>query len=221
LEKFVSDIFNEVDEEVRREKLQKLWERHQGLIVGGAILIVAAVGGWRAYDWYQSKQAAEAGGAFQAAMQLDAEGKHAEAEAAFAKVADKGIAGYRDLARLQAASAVAQRDPKAAVEAYDAIAADSRISDVLRDVAAVRAGFLLVDTASYDDMRRRLEPVAAAGRPFRHSARELLALSALRANDDATARKWFDQIVTDVSAPVALRQRIEMLMALSADTGNS
>jgi hypothetical protein len=70
-------------------------------------------------------------------------------------------------------------------------------------------------------MRRRLEPVAAAGRPFRHSARELLALSALRANDDATARKWFDQIVTDVSAPVALRQRIEMLMALSADTGNS
>jgi hypothetical protein len=136
-------------------------------------------------------------------------------------VADKGIAGYRDLARLQAASAVAQRDPKAAVEAYDAIAADSRISDVLRDVAAVRAGFLLVDTASYDDMRRRLEPVAAAGRPFRHSARELLALSALRANDDATARKWFDQIVTDVSAPVALRQRIEMLMALSADTGNS
>jgi hypothetical protein len=49
----------------------------------------------------------------------------------------------------------------------------------------------------------------------------MLALSALRANDGATARKWFDQIVTDVAAPAGLRQRIEMLMALAADTGNS
>ena len=113
----MSDIFNEVDEEVRREKLQKLWDRHQGLIIGGAILIVVAVGGWRGYEWWQAKQAAEAGGAFQVAMTLSAEGKHAEAEAAFAKLAEKGVAGYRDLARLQAAGELVQRDSKAAVEA--------------------------------------------------------------------------------------------------------
>jgi len=217
----VSDIFNEVDEEVRREKLQKLWDRHQGLIIGGAILIIVAVGGWQAYGWWQAKQAAEAGGAFQTAMTLSTEGKHAEAESAFAKVAEKGVAGYRDLARLQMASELAQRDPKAAVEAYDAIAADTRVSQTMRDLAAVRAGLLLVDTASYDDMRRRLEGASAAERPFRNSARELLALSALRGGDGATARKWFDQIVGDLSAPPGLRQRIEMLMALSADTGNS
>jgi hypothetical protein len=221
LEKLVSDIFNEIDEEVRREKLKKLWDRHQGLIVGAAILIVIAVGGWRGYQWWQAKQAAEAGGAFQAAMALSVEGKHAEAEAAFAKVAEKGVAGYRDLARMQAAAELAQRDPKAAVEAYDAIAADARMSDTMRDLAALRAGFLLVDTASYEDLRRRLEPAAGPDRPFRNSAREMLALSALRANDAASARKWFDQIVTDVAAPPGLRQRIEMLMALAADTGNS
>jgi hypothetical protein len=217
----VSDIFNEVDEEVRREKLQQLWDRHQGLIIGAALLIVVAVGGWRGYQWWQAKRAAEAGGAFQAAMTLSAEGKHAEAEAAFAKIADKRIAGYRDLSRLQAASELAQRDSKAAVEAYGAIAADGGVSDTMRDLAAVRAGLLLIDTSGYEDMRRRLEPAAAADRPFRNSARELLALSALRANDAATARKWFDQIVADAAAPAGLRQRIEMLMALSADTGNS
>jgi len=221
LEKFVSDIFNEVDEEVRREKLQQLWDRHKGLIIGAALLIVLGVGGWRGYQWWQAKQAAEAGGAFQTAMTLSAEGKHAEAEAAFAKVAEKRAAGYRDLARLQAASELAQRDPKAAAEAYDAVAGDTRISDAMRDLAAVRAGFLLVDTASYDDMRRRLEPATGVDRPFRNSARELLALSALRGNDAATARKWFDQIITDAAAPAGLRQRIEMLMALSPDVGNS
>lgn len=216
----MSDIFNEVDEEVRREKLQKLWERYQGLIIGGAILLIAGVGAWRGYEYWRAKQAAEAGSAFQAAMLLGAEGKHAEAEAAFAKVAETGVAGYRDLARMQAASETAQRDPKAAIEAYDALASDTRLNETMRDLAAVRAGALLVDTASYDDMRRRLEPAAGTARPFRNSAREMLALSALRANDGATARKWFEQIISDISAPASLRQRVEMLMALSADTGN-
>jgi hypothetical protein len=221
LEKFVSDIFNEVDEEVRREKLKRLWDRYQVFIIAGAILIVGGVGGWRLNQWWESKRAAEAGGAFQTAMTLSAEGKHAEAEAAFAKLAEKGAAGYRDLARLQAAGELTQRDPKAAVEAYDALAADSRLNQTMRDLAAVRGGFLLVDTASYEDLRRRLEPVTGPERPFRNSAREILALSALRANDAAAARKWFDQIITDVAAPAGLRQRIEMLMALAPDTGNS
>jgi len=217
----VSDIFNEVDEEVRREKLKQLWERHQVLIVGAALLIIVLVGGWRLYEWYEAKQAAEAGGAFQAAMALSAEGKRSEAEAAFAKVAEQGAAGYRDIARLQAAGEIAQRDPKAAVEAYDKLAADTRMSQTMRDLAAVRAGFLLVDAAPYEDMRQRLEPAAASDRPFRNSARELLALSALRANDLPAARKWFDLIVTDAGAPQGLRQRIQMLMALADDGGKS
>ena len=217
----MSDIFNEVDEGVRREKLRRLWDRYQVFIIGGAILIVILVGGWRLNEWWESKRAAEAGGAFQTAMALSAEGKHAEAEAAFTKVAEKGAAGYRALARLQAAAEVAQRDPKSAIEAYDALAANTRLNETMRDLAAVRAGFLLVDTASYDDLRRRLEPATGRERPFRNSAREMLALSALRANDAAAARKWFDQIVTDAAAPAGLRKRIEMLMALAPDTGNS
>ena len=47
----MSDIFREVDEEVRGEKLKQLWERHSNLIVALALLVVLAVGGWRGYDW--------------------------------------------------------------------------------------------------------------------------------------------------------------------------
>ena len=68
-------------------------------------------------------------------------GKHQEAEAAFAKIATDGTAGYRVLARLREAAELAPTDRKAAVKAYDEIAADKSAGQVIQDLAAVRAGF--------------------------------------------------------------------------------
>ena len=158
----MADIFNEVDEAVRRERLEKIWQRYGIYLIALAVLIIAAVGGWRFYDHWQGQKAAEAGAAFETAMTLAEAGKHQEAADAFAKVAKDGTAGYRTLARLREAQEIAPRDAKAAVAAFDALAADSSIGQRFQDLAALRAGFLLVDTAPFDEMRRRLEPIAAA-----------------------------------------------------------
>jgi len=107
------------------------------------------------------------------------------------------------------------RDRAAAAKAYDALAADGTIGRTLQDLAAVRSGLLLVDTASLADMQKRLEPLTAPDRPYRHSARELLALSAWRAGDMKAARQWTDMIITDNETPSGTRSRAEMLMALS------
>jgi len=217
----VSDIFQEVDEEVRREQLQKLWERYQNYIFAVVFVVLAAVGGWRGYDWWQAKMAAEAGAAFEAAQALSAAGKHAEAEAAFTKIATDGATRYRDLARMRAAAELAQRDPKAAITAYQNIADDGSVGPALRDLAGVRAGSLLMDQGSMNDARVRLEPLTTDGRPYRYTARELLALAAWRAGDTAAAKRWFDLIVTDIQTPPAIRSRVEMLMALfAAATGS-
>jgi hypothetical protein len=217
----VSDIFQEVDEEVRREQLKKLWDKYQGLIIAGAVLILAAVGGWRGYEYWQAKKAAEFGADFEAAATLGGENKHSEAEAAFAKIAADGTAGYRSLARLRAAAEDAAQDPKNAVAAYEKIAGDSSVGQVLQDLAALRAGALLIDQGSYDIARARLEPLSGADRAFRHSARELLALGAWRSGDAAGARKWFDLILTDAQTPASTRSRVEMLIALVGEQGKS
>jgi hypothetical protein len=101
LGRFVSDIFREVDEEVRREQLKKLWDRYGNYVVVAAVLLVAAVAAWRAYMWWEARKAAETGAAFEAATALAEAGKRSEAEAAFAKIAADGTAGYRILARLR------------------------------------------------------------------------------------------------------------------------
>jgi len=215
----VSDIFQEVDEEVRRERLKQLWERYSLYIVAGALVVVAAVAGWRGYQWWQAKKAAEAGAAFVAAVTLSNDNKHTQAAEAFAKIAAGGTAGYRMLARFREAAQVAETDPKAAVKLYEGLAADGGIGQVLQDLAIVRAGLILVDTAPFDEMRNRLEPLTTPDRTFRHSARELVALSAWRNGDVTNAKRWFDTILTDTQTPPGMRSRIEVLNALIAADG--
>ena len=215
----MSDIFREVDEEVRRERLEQLWKRYGNYIIAVALVILVGVGAWRGYIYWQERKAAEAGAAYEAASVLADEGKHQEAEQAFAKLATDGTAGYRGLARFREAAQLGLSDPKAAVAAYDALTSDASLGRSMQDLATMRAALLLVDTAPYQELRGRLEPLTAADRPFRHSARELLAFSAWRSGDGAAARKWIDAVLTDPSAPSSIRNRIDVLAALVPSEG--
>ncbi len=210
----MSELFDEVDEEVRREQLKKLWDKYSIFIIAAAILVVAAVGGWRGYEYLEAQKAAEAGAAFDAAIELAEQNKSTEAEAAFDKVATTAPAGYRMLARLRAAGEVAARDPKAAAKMYDELAADRSIGTEQQDLARIRAAGLLLDTEIYPNILQRLEAAAKPDATFRHTARELLALSAWRANDTTAARQWLDMIANDGETPSAMRQRAEALQAL-------
>jgi hypothetical protein len=210
----VSELFDEVDEDVRRDQLKKLWEQYSIYIVAVALLIIAGVGGWRGYQYLEAQKAAEAGAAFDRAVELSEANKHSEAEAAFTDLAAKAPSGYRMLARLRAAAEAANRDPKAAAKMYDDIAADRSIGAPEQELARIRAAGLLVDGSSYPDMLQRIEPATAPGATYRHSARELLALSAFRAGDTAAARKWLDLIANDGETPPSLRSRAEALQAL-------
>jgi hypothetical protein len=210
----VSELFDEVDEDVRRDQLKKLWEQYSIYIVAAAILIIASVGGWRGYQYLEAKKAAEAGAAFDKAVELSEANKHAEAEAAFADLAAKAPFGYRVLARLRAATEAANRDPQAAAKMFDEIAADRSVGAAEQDLARIRAAQLLLESTSYPNMKERLEASAAPGATFRHTARELLALAAWRANDATATRKWLDVIANDGETPPSLRSRAEALQAL-------
>jgi hypothetical protein len=210
----VSDIFQEVDEEIRREQLNKLWARYGNYLVALCVLIVVGVAAWRGYEWWQAKQAAVSGAAFEQAAALAEAGKVQEAEAAFAKLTTDGTPGYRVLAGMRQAAELARTDTKAAVAAYDRVAADKSAGPAVQDLAAIRAGLLLVDSAPYAELRSRLEPLTGEDRIFRHSARELLALSAFKSGDLAAAKQWTDLVMTDPQTPSGMRSRAEVLSQL-------
>jgi hypothetical protein len=211
----VSDIFQEVDEEVRREKLQQLWERHSNLIVAAALVVVLAVGGWRGYDWWENKKAAESGAAFEAALNLAESGKQ-----------DGGAGGLcQARAGRQLRLSRARPLPRGGRTRQDRPPPRRRPTMHSRTIrarphAAGSRGrprrLILVDTAPLAELTAKLEPLTAADRPFRHTARELLALRAWR-TATAAAKRWFDLIATDAETPAGTRQRMDVLMTLSGD----
>jgi hypothetical protein len=212
----MSDIFREVDEDVRRDKAAEFWKKYQNYIIALAAVIVLATAGWRFYD-YQRLQAAQAAGAqFEQALDLDHQGKEAEASAALAKIAAQAPNGYRIVARLASAALLAKTDPAAAIAAYDALGADAAIGPLFAETARLRAALLRLDAGDTDKAKAALEALAAPGGAYRHTAREMLGVVALAAQDYAGAGKWLDMVVTDADAPQGVRRSAELLLGLVA-----
>jgi hypothetical protein len=208
----MSDIIREVDEEMRREQMLRFWRRYGGYIAGVAILIVAGVGGWRGYEYYAAREADRASVRFFNAQKLAADpAKSAEAIAAFKALEQDGTYAYRMLSRFALAAEAGKKNPQEGAAAFDAIAADTGIEPVMRDVARIRAAQLLVDTAGVDDVKKRLEPLLAANANFVYSAKELLALSHVKAGQNAEAQKLFLELAFDPQTPPGVRQRAQVM----------
>jgi hypothetical protein len=217
----VTDIFREVDEDLRREQFKKLWAKYQGLVIGGALLIVIGVGGWRGYEWWQARQAAEAGTSFETAITLGDADKHAVAEAILAKLATEGRPAYRELAAIRRAAELATHDPKAALAAYQQIVNDGSVETLLRDLAALRAAAILIEQSNFAEARKLLQPMDSSGRIYRHTARELLAIAAWRSGDAEGLRRLTTVMLIDPETPLGTRSRVEVLVALTASDGKS
>jgi hypothetical protein len=210
----MSDILREVDEELRRERYQKLWERYGIYLVGAALVLVLAVAGWRGWEWYQAREAASAGARFETALELDAAGKQSEADEILAALANNAPRGYRTLARFRMAAELSKRDRAAGAAAYDALADDTSVEAAFRDLAKLRAALSLVDTASASEIARRVDPLIAGNSAFKASAREVLALARFRAGEREAARKLFVEVVADPETPPSLRSRAQLMLAL-------
>lgn len=216
-----SHFFREIDEELRRDRLMKLWARYGGHIVAAAILVVAATGGWRAWEWYQAREAAMAGTNFEQLLAVADSGKGADGEAQLSAFLNNAPAGYKLLARFRLAGEIGGRDAAAGVAAYDLIAADGSVDAALRDLARIRAALLLVDTAPVSEIQQRIENLTVAGAPFRHSAKEILGLARYRAGERDAARGIFTELALDPESPPALRSRAQVMVALLPGGANA
>lgn len=211
----MSDIFREVDSDLRSEQYSQLWKRFGPYLIGLAVLFVAAIGGWQLWVYSQERAAQATGNRFFAALELAEAGDHTAATDALNAIAQDGSGQYPMLAIFRAASEkAALGDIQGAVAEYDRIAQESGTPELIGEIAQLRAALILVDTASLADLESRIGDLAAIGQPWRHSAREILGLAAWRMGQIEKARGYFQDIADDQERPADLNTRAQVMLAL-------
>lgn len=213
------DVFEQVEEELRSERYKRL-ARTWLPVLGGllAVALVAALAWW-GWQSYVSSQADKASAAYQQGIDALQEGKTAEARTAFAESAKAG-GGYKALALMQEAGlAQAENKTADAVALLDEAAKATR-DPILSDIAALKAVFLLMDTASLEDVQKRLEPLTGEKRPMSAFAQEALAMAQLQHGKTAEARQTFVQLQLGQDVPDPVRQRAQAAVQ-AVDTGTA
>lgn len=208
-------LLKEVEEDLRRERYQRLWDQYGVYVLAGAFSIILGVGGYQFWDYWSARQAGLSGEKFVQAMNLSRDKKSEEASKILQEFADEGSGGYAVLSRFRLAVETAKDgQTAAAVEAYDKIAEDSSVSKVIQGYARIRGAILLLDSASWTEIENRLNDLVKADNPWRGTARELIGLAAYKAGAFDKAREQFSAILGGDGATPGLRQRAEMMLGL-------
>ncbi len=210
----MADIFKEVDEDLRRDNLEKLWKKYGFQFMGLAaavVLGVAGVQGWQAYDLDQRSKLSDRYGA---AHELAQSGETAAGLDAMIDLSEASGDSYAGLAAFEEARLrVESGDTGGAIAVWDRIAEGSGLGPGFKEAATLFSILHQIDSGDPAALRARLQPLAADSQPFRSSARELLALIALGAGDTAVARDLYTKISDDREAPAGLRQRATQMLA--------
>jgi hypothetical protein len=228
----VSDFIREVDEDLRRERLEKLWRRYGTYAVMAAALVVLGTAANVGWQRYAANHRAERARQYEAALELvtkpdviaAAQAPQSaappnpavtEAAAALEKLA-KSTDGYGVLARLHEAALKARiGDTAGAVAIYQKLADDTGVDRPFRDLALILLALQTADTADPAQLTQQLRPLTDAKNPWHYSALEITAILAKRAGDTEKAKQILSGLADDLDAPQALRIRAtETLAAL-------
>lgn len=213
---FVSDILREIDEELRRENLLKLWTKYGRYVIAGVVVVLAIAGGVVLWRNHVSEQHKAESTRYYGALGLASENKTKEAAELFTSIAQGG-GGYGRLAEFERAELLAKGGDQKAAEAIYQKIASSDPDPEFRDLAILLSIMHQPVETDAKATIARLEPLTASGRPWRTTALELTAAAQLRAGDKAAALAVYKKLADDLAAPEGLRARAaEMIAALSS-----
>ncbi len=215
------DIFDEVDEELRAERAQQLLKRYGGLIIAAALLIVGVAAGWQAWRWYQTRQDQAAAVEYLTAMNLvespagvSNAARNSAAIAMFDKLETTAPEGYRTLARLRGAAAMAASgDLPRALALWDQVAGNSSADPLLRDLANLMWVEHQIDSGDPAVLQARLKTLAAPENAWHTLAEEQLALLDMRLGKPDDAKTILRRLAQDTTAPNGVRGRANILLS--------
>lgn len=202
----MADIFDEIDEELKRDRAQVLWAKYGKYVLSAAAAIVLVVGASQGYNAWTKQQVETAAETYQAALNADDVG--AALEANLSSLTD----GYAMVAKFQIAADLANKgDAVAAEQAYLALSTESGLDPLYQQAALMLSVMSAVNTGDVADLQDRLSSLTSAAGAWQALALELSAGLDLQAGDVAAAKAKIDQVLALPEIPNDLRQRAQRM----------
>ncbi|TDK39078.1 tetratricopeptide repeat protein [Rhizobium deserti] len=215
-------FFREVNEELRSDRMQYAWKRYGRIILAIAALVVIGTAAYRGYEYWQSHNSSQSGDRFIAALKLASENKPDEALAALEAIEKDGTGSYPVLAHMRAGTIQANKgDLSGAIATFTAIGSQKDAPEAIRELAKLRAGWLLIDTGTYEQVAAQVQVMTSPGQMLANSAREALGLAAYKAGNMPQAKQWFQQIANDTAAPRNVANRAQIMLDNIAASGKA
>jgi hypothetical protein len=207
------NIFREIDEELRSDRMRSLWRRFSPFVIGGAIAVVALVAVNEGWTWYHTNNAAQSSDELYTAFDLIDGGDLAAAQTQLDKVIAEGSGNYPVLAQFRKAGVLAKEGKSAeAIAAYDTLST-TQSNQRLRELALVLAAQLMIDNGTLADVESRVSSLAVDGNPLRNAARETLGLAQYKAGNFDAAQSNFEAVAADPLADSSARTRMSYYIA--------
>lgn len=201
----MSELVDEVNEDLRRQELEKFWKENGSWIIAGVILAVvftAALTWWRQYSYDKNmKQTTQ--------MMEVVKTADTEKILAFADHSDKD---HAVVARFSAAAIYAKRkDTDKAVAIYNQIENTTGVDATYRDLARLLSAGQRLGSSDPAALHTDLAPLVKPGNAWRLSALELEALVYARENKMKEPAQDLAEITADPAAPEDMRMRASTL----------
>ncbi|MGO2958963.1 MAG: tetratricopeptide repeat protein [Acetobacter sp.] len=228
------DVFKEVDDELKAERMRQLARRYAGAGLGLIVAVLAGAGAWAWHVSNQKTAALDATGTYLAALRQTDHLPPAPASGTipYSETAQAGLAslqklaaaspnGIATLARLQAGGVLAAHgDTKGALAAWDAVQADTHADPLLRELASLIWCQKQLDNGDPATLRSRLSLLTGKDKAWHGLATESLAILDVRENHLEEARKKFAALAAEQDVPSGVRSRAQaMTQALDPSAG--
>ena len=203
----MADIFDEINEELKQDRMTALWQRYGKYVIAFVIAVVGGVSLIQGYSYYIQKRDARSAEVFFNAILSD--DVSVTLEAAKEELSD----GYVLLAEFRLAAALAENDQAAEAEQhYLSIAARDDIQQIYRDIALLLSVMQAPESTQLSDLQIRLDPLISSASPLKGLALEQAAALDVRRGNKAEAIKKLNELVALTAIPASLRQRASQIL---------
>jgi hypothetical protein len=213
------DLFSEIQEELRQEKVIKFWKMYHKPLLIGVVTVVIGIVSYSSWSQYTHNKAEETaaelielahvaaqGDTTQAFLRLTALERNASRKASYLATI------IRCSMTIESVSASDEEKAQAFTQ-LNGLAKNPKLNRIWADLALLKAVYYALAMPSQTQkIEEHLADLSEVGRPYRAIARELSAVYALQKGDTTKARTLFEQILEDAEVPSSMKERATLML---------